>query len=181
MSNERRWKDPFGSHSRIRAVVGEPVKEEFVGRYDDRGHLQLVPSGKTNLYEFIQSNADSVDINILMSKFKNGDVDVLSRVQGVYADITDMPKTMADLLNKVKAGEDAFMSLDVETRGLFDHSLAQWLASAGTPEWCDKMGLEYVDSKPKKKKSSKSSEKVVENPVEKPADAAVVSVGGDNV
>ncbi len=165
MSDERRWKDPFGSRSRVKAVVGGPEKDEFVGRYDDRGHLQLVPSGKTNLYEFIQSYADSVDINILMSKYKNGDAEALTRVQGVYADISDMPKTMADLLNKVKAGEDAFMALDVETRALFDHSLAQWLASAGTPDWCEKMGLEYVDPAPKKKKHAKNT-KDVEKPVD---------------
>lgn len=176
MINEKRWKDPFGSHIRIKAVTGDPVKDEFIGRYDDRGHLQLVSSGKTNLYEFIQSHADSVDINILMAKFRNGDTEALTRVQGIYADISDMPKTMADLLNKVKAGEDAFMALDVETRGLFNHSLAQWLASAGTPEWCEKMGLDYVEPQPTKNKKSVKTSKAVEKAV----DTVENAVGGNN-
>lgn len=155
MSEQRRWKDLFVRQPRVRSQAGDFEKEEFIGRYDDRGHLCLEPTGKTNLYEFIQSFADSVDINIIMSKAQNGDPTVLSRVQGVYADISDMPKTMADLLNKVKAGEDAFNDLDVDIRAAFNHSLSEWMATAGTAEWCEKMGLEYIAPEPKKSRKKK--------------------------
>lgn len=174
MSDKRRWKDAFERNPRTIAESGSPEKDEFIGRYDDRGHLVLEPTGKTNLYEFIQSNADSVDINIIMSKAQNGDPTVLTRVQGVYADITDMPKTMADLLNKVKAGEDAFNGLDVDIRAAFNHSLTEWMATAGTADWCEKMGLEYIAPEPKKSRKKKADPA----PVPVPESVPVPAEGG---
>lgn len=139
------FRTQFEKPERVIAESGDAVKEEFVGRYDDRGHLVLEPAGQTNMYDMIQSHADSVDINILMQRYANGELDVLQRVQSMYADVTDMPKTMADLLNKVKAGEEQFNALPLEIRALFNHSMSEWLATAGSPEWLEKMGIGEPD------------------------------------
>lgn len=138
---DKMFRTQFDDKPRYVADSGKAIKEEFVGRYDDKGRVVLVPNGTTNMYEYIQSYADSVDINVLLAKYKNGDIEALSRVQGMYADISDMPKTLADMLNKLKAGEEAFASLDVETRAKFNHNISEWFATAGSDEWFEKMGV----------------------------------------
>lgn len=156
---EKIFRTQFDEKPRYVADSGKAIKEEFVGRYDDKGRVVLVPNGTTNMYEYIQSFADSVDINVLLAKYKNGDVEALSRVQGMYADISDMPKTLADMLNKLKAGEEAFASLDVETRAKFNHNISEWFATAGSEEWFNKMGVSIESNKMDSK---------VETPVDTP-------------
>lgn len=155
----------FEPRARIITESGKPEKDEFIGRFDKNGRVELVPNGKTNVYEFIQSFADSVDINVLLAKYKNGDTEALSRVQGMYADISDLPKTFADMLNKVKAGEDAFASLPAETRALFNNSVSEWFASVGNAEWFEKMGMDVPEPPMKKKTKAKAeTAPVEENP-----------------
>lgn len=174
MRDETKFTTKFDDHGRILSHPGVGVKDNFVGRYDDHGRVVLEPSGQTDMYAFIQSHADSVDINILLQRYKNGEIDVLNKVQSYYADITDLPKTFADVLNTVKAGEDAFAALPVETRALFNHSMSEWLATMGSKDWCDKMDLEYVEPEPPKKKSKKKAV-AVPDPVSDPVSASEVT------
>lgn len=131
----------FCSRDRVLSPSGTHIHKEYVGRYDKNGVLELVPNGETDMYAYIQSFADSVDIHVLMERYANGDTTALSRVQGVYCDVTSMPKTMAEMLNLINDGERVFNSLDVSIRDKFHHSLSEWLAQAGSPDWLDKMGL----------------------------------------
>lgn len=173
------FRTKYEPRKRVITVSGSAEKDEFIGRYDKHGRVELVPNGKTNVYEFIQSFKDSVDINVLLAKYKNGDTEALSRVQGMYADISDLPKTFADMLNKVKAGEDAFASLPAETRALFNNSVSEWFASVGSADWFDKMGMEAPEPPtPKKKKTSKTAEPAV-NDLTKPV-VQVAQNGGEN-
>ena len=152
-----KFRTQFDEHKPVKAVAGSAVKDEYIGRYDAKGRIELIPNGKTNMYEYIQSFKDSCDINVILKKYQNGDIEALSRVQGMYADISDMPKTFADMLNKVKAGEEFFDSLPIETRELFGHNVAEWFAQIGTPDWCEAMGVEPIQ-KPEKKSKKKAEE-----------------------
>lgn len=113
-------------------------------RYDDNGVLDLEVTGQENLYEFIQSHKESTDIHVLLTRFANGETDVLSRMQGFYADVSDMPKTYAEVLNAVIAGEETFARLPVEIKQRFDNSFAVWLASMDSPDFSERMGVPNV-------------------------------------
>lgn len=134
-------------YSSVRCISnpGSPIHILYGPRYDENGVLELVEKGRENIYDLIQSHKDSVDIHILLKRFEAGDVDVLSKVQGVYADVTDLPKNYADLLNKVIDGENAFMELPVELRAKFNHSFAEFLQQSGSKEWLDKLGVSEVE------------------------------------
>ena len=67
---------------------------------DRNGHLTLEVSGEENIYDMIQSHKDSCDIHVLLKQFAEGDTEALSRRQAVYADVRDMPKTYAEMLQK---------------------------------------------------------------------------------
>lgn len=133
------FKTQFDKHDRIFQNPGSPVKVTYAPQYDKNGVLDLVVSGQENLYDYIQSFAESCDIHVLLDRYRDGDASVLSRVQGFYGDVTDMPKTYAEVLNSVIAGENAFMKLPVEIRAEFNHSFAEWMAAMDQPNFVERM------------------------------------------
>lgn len=120
---------------------GDSVKVVYTPKYDSDGVLDLVPTGSEDLYAYIQSHAQSVDIHYLLDRFAAGETDVLSRLQGFYADVTSMPKTYAEVLNAVISGEEAFSRLPVDVKQRFDNSFAVWLASMDSSDFAEKMGF----------------------------------------
>lgn len=134
------FKTQYDSHARVYHHPGSPVKDVYMPRYDELGNLDLAVSGQEDLYGKIQSHYESTDIHVILDRFASGDTDVLSRTQGFYADISDMPKTYAEVLNSVIAGEHAFDQLPAEIKKQFSNSFAVWMASMDTPDFAVKMG-----------------------------------------
>ncbi len=130
----------FDVRDRSFAPVGSGVKIMYSGRYDERGHVVLDESGKINLYDEIQSHADSCDIHVIMDRYVSGDVSALSQVQGAFLDVTNMPKTYAEYLNVMNSLERSFMALDPDIRSRFGNSFAQFLASAGDEDFLFRLG-----------------------------------------
>lgn len=114
---------------RTYSAVGSPDKVLFSAKYLDDGTIVLQEKGKESLYDYIQSNRDSCDINLLVARFNNGDLDALSKVQGAYGDFTQFPKTYAELLNRVNQGRMMFDDLPLEIREKYNHDFAQFMAA----------------------------------------------------
>lgn len=139
------FKTQFMSHERVRKVPGSVEHTLYSSRIADDGSVELVESGKENIYEAIQSHKDSCDIHVLLARYHNGDVTALSRVQGTYGDFTSMPQSYAELLNMVIKGENLFNSLPVEVRAKFDHSLEKFIvAMDDMPSFLEKVGVKDV-------------------------------------
>ena len=144
-----KFRTQYDSHERVPACVGSPVRTVYGGRYDANGRVVLDKKGEENLYDFIQSFKDSVDINVILARFSNGDTEALSRAQGFYADVTDFPSNMADALNRINECEEMFKSLPLDVRQEFDCSFEQFLSQSGSAEWLEKMGMSgNVDNTP---------------------------------
>lgn len=129
-------------------VYQEPGSSEklvYSPRYDSDGVLDLVVTGKENLYEYIQSHKESTDIHVLLDRFAAGETDVLQRMQGFYGDVTSMPKTYAEVLNAVIVGEETFSRLPVEVKQRFNNSFAEWLAAMDKPDFSTRMGVAPID------------------------------------
>lgn len=86
------------------------------------GIKTLVPSGKVNRQDLIDSFAESQDINIIISKFLQGDTSVLNPNTGQYGDFTNCPETYAELFNRVEHCKSVFDSMPVEIKEQFDNS-----------------------------------------------------------
>lgn len=122
----------------------EPGQREHVsygGHYDEKGCVVLEEIGRVNLYDEIQSHAESCDIHVLMDRYRRGDIDVLSQRQGFFGDVLDFPKTYAEALNHMKEMERKFMALPVEVREKFGHSFSEFLAASGEPDFLDRLGI----------------------------------------
>lgn len=152
----------YTPHNRIAANPGSPVKVLYGGKLDANGRVVLEKKGEENLYDYIQSFRDSVDLNVILARFSNGDVEALNKAQGFYADVTDFPKNMADALNRINQAEEMFKALPLEIRQKFDCSFEQFLAQSGTDDWLSKMGFEVSAQVESETPSSKVEPAAVE-------------------
>lgn len=126
-----------GKAGRTYSAVGSPDKVVYSARYRDDGTIEIKEKGKESLYDYIQSNRDSCDLNLLVARFNNGELDALSKVQGAYGDFTQFPKTYAELLNRVNQGRLLFDELPLEIREKYNHDFAQFMAAMDAPDFWD--------------------------------------------
>ncbi len=138
----KKFKTQYDERQRINTHPGNPIKQLYVGSYNERGQLELKEDGTEDTYAFIQSFAESTDIHSILRRYENGEVDVLEKVQGFYGDITEMPHTYAEALQRIADSEKVFMSLPVDVRAKFGHSFSEFLAASQDADFLDRLGVE---------------------------------------
>ncbi len=146
MMTEKRFKTQYDARERIETNPGNPIKQLYTGCYNERGQVELKEDGTENIYDFIQSFAESTDIHSILRRYENGEVDVLEKVQGFYGDVTDMPKSYAEALQRISDSEKVFMSLPVEVRAKFGHSFSEFLAASNDADFLERLGVQVTDS-----------------------------------
>lgn len=137
----KKFKTQYDDRKRIITHPGNPIKQLYAGSYNERGQVELKEDGTEDLYAFIQSFAESTDIHSILKRFQNGEVDVLEKVQGFYGDITEMPRTYAEALQRIADSEKVFMSLPVDVRAKFGHSFSEFLAASQDADFLDRLGV----------------------------------------
>lgn len=135
------FKTQYDARDRISTNPGCPIKQLYSGFYNERGQVELKEDGTEDTYAFIQSFAESTDINSILARYQNGEVDVLEKVQGFYGDITEMPKTYAEALQRISDSEKVFMSLPLDVRAKFGHSFSEFLASSQEDDFLERLGV----------------------------------------
>lgn len=121
---------------------GSDIKVIYSSKVNDDGTIELVPSGKEDWQSYIESFADSVDINYIIARYQNGDLSALNQRNGVFGDFTQMPKTYAEMLQVQINAKDAFDRLPVDVKEKFHNDFNQYLATAGSEEWLNKLGID---------------------------------------
>ena len=84
---------------------GTKIREEYIATTNENGEPILECIGRTNQYETIQANADSVNISKIMEKCSVMGLTALNQREGIYTDITDIPNNLNDLNNMAKVGK----------------------------------------------------------------------------
>lgn len=135
------FKTQFDARDRIETNPGNPIKQLYSGFYNERGQVELKEDGTEDTYAFIQSFAESTDIHSILRRYQNGEVDVLEKVQGFYGDITEMPKTYAEALQRIADSEKLFWSLPVDVRANFGHSFSEFLSASQDADFLDRLGV----------------------------------------
>lgn len=123
---------------------GERFVTTYTAALDGDGRLDLVESGQYDLYESIQSHKDSVDIDLMIQRFNNGDISALGNPRPpMYLDVTDFPKSYAEMYQLVIDAKNNFEQLPLEVRDAFGHSPEAYFASFGTDGFNDIMSKFY--------------------------------------
>ena len=165
MKIEKAFKTQYDARDRIQSHPGNPIKQLYTGSYNERGQVELKEDGTEDLYAFIQSFAESTDINAILKRYQNGEVDVLEKVQGFYGDITEMPHTYAEALQRIADSEKVFMSLPVDVRAKFGHSFSEFLAASQEADFLERLGVNPIEQP--------ASEPVAPEPVVNPVKEVV--------
>lgn len=125
----------------VSAEPGSPIKIKYKGAYDDNGVFDLVESGKENLYDYIQSFKDSVDIHVILSKYMNGDQTALNRYEPLFGDFSQLPDNLPAMLNVIEAAKDSFNQLDPAIREKFGNNFLAFAGAIGTADFQELFGL----------------------------------------
>lgn len=126
--------------SKYSSPTGSPYLDEYEYRVDKKGVKELVKKDtKINVQDKIQADYPSTDINLLMKRFALGDTSAIDINKGFYGDFTDMPKTYAELFDRVEAAKAYFDELPADLKAMFDNSYTQFYSEMDSKGFIDKI------------------------------------------
>lgn len=144
-----KFRTQYTEHVTKHICCGDPVKIEYQLRIVD-GCRTLVETGKTSLYDYIQSHADSVDIHKILERCAMlDDYSLLNRMPAQFMDVSEMPKTLAEAYAAVQDAENFFDRMPTDIKEKYDNNFLQFLGDLGS-ETFQKNVVDFLDSiKPK--------------------------------
>ena len=119
-----------------------PSGSRYINTYTEtivNGHLELEKSGRTNVYELIQADAEECKIERILQRVAMGDLNALNQREATYFDATTMPKNFMELQNLSIRMKDEFAKMPLEVRRLFNNSAEEYINEMGTNEFLEKM------------------------------------------
>lgn len=107
---------------------GTKLIAKYAMKIDEKtGYEYLAPTGEyDNVYDRIQADYPSTDINLLMERFALGDTEAINIKQGFYADVTNMPKTYAELFQRYEDAHKFFDELPTDLKEMFNNSFTEF-------------------------------------------------------
>ena len=144
---------------RFAANPGSGVVKEYTAQYRQDGVLELVETGAPDLYADIQSHKDSCDLQLIINLYFNGDPAALSRVQGVYMDVSEMPDNIHQAMQLMDNARRDFDTLPVDIKAKFGNDPNQFLATLGTEQWFANMQIAQDGSAGSAKASEQNEQK----------------------
>lgn len=144
---------------------GNPIKTVYGAKYDNKHNLVVEEKGKENFYAYINSFADSVDINVLVTRFTNGDREALLQRAGAYIDVSSMPTNLNDFIALSQSATALFDTLPVEVKQKFDNNVMEFVSMVGTKEWNEIMNTSEANERKivsdQKKESTKKNKEMI--------------------
>lgn len=123
------FRSQFGIRQRFLTNPGSREKILYAGTYNSDGTVEIRETGKEDLYGYIQSHKDSVDIHVLLKRYQNGETDVMQKVQGFYGDVTELPDTYAGVLDVIQKANTLFAQLPADKRAMFHNNPDEFIAA----------------------------------------------------
>lgn len=122
-----KFKTMTRENERFISNPGSPEKILYAGSYNKQGVLEIKENGKQDLYGYIQSFTESVNINVILSRFVNGDKAALQKRQTFYADVTTAPKTYQEFLNNILAHRAIYNSLSIQEKEQYGNNFENFI------------------------------------------------------
>ena len=128
------------SSDKYRSETGTKYLDEYEYRVDKEGVKKLVKTDKkTNVYDRIQADYDSTDINKLMLRFSLGDTSAINVRSGQFIDVTQMPTTLAEMFDKAVQAEQLFNELPTDLKEMFNNSATEFFAQFDSKSFNEKI------------------------------------------
>ena len=132
----------YTKRERYYSPSGSKFRNEYKIEIDKKGHKSLHKVGEKDIWSEIQSYKEECDIGNIIARAAAGDLNALNQRKGIYADITNTPRDLAEAQNNIVKLNNEFYKLPVEIREKFDNSKERFVQEFGSVEWYEKMGIE---------------------------------------
>lgn len=140
--------------------TGEKIQYEHTPHMGLDGRRKLIKDNPKPIYEMIQASREQCEIERIVKRALQGDTAVLNAMNGQYLDITGAPASLAHAQQIIINAKQQFEDLDKETKKKFDNNVEIFIATAGSKEWCDIMGItEQIE----RKKAAEAAQTEYEN------------------
>lgn len=124
----KKFRKIYDDDAKFVSEPGDPIAIDYMLQIDSDGVGEIVECGKTDLYASIQSHRDSVDLDMILKRYAEGDASALDRVRGFYADLSKMDMNYANLMNMNLRGQKLFESLPSDIREEYGNDYIQFIA-----------------------------------------------------
>lgn len=144
-----KFKTYYDKKEVIYTEPGSGMKDEYQLRVTEDGE-NLVKIGESNLYEYIQSHKESVDIHKILERCALlDDYSILNRMPARFMDVSEMPTTLAGAYAAIKDAEAFFDKMPLSVKQAYDNDFTEFLSSLGTERFNKTVGdyLESIKSK----------------------------------
>lgn len=138
------WRTQFDKGEYTFATpTGEKTELRHEAEYKKDGRRVLNNTRNVPIYDLIQAHREECEIENIVRRAVEGDYTAVNATQGIFADITDCPSSIAEAQKFIMNQQEAFKKLDKETRAKFEFDANQYIAEmSNDPEgWLDKMGI----------------------------------------
>lgn len=151
------FRTKYEDHKRVIAEPGSPIKIEYQLRIVDNSE-EIVETGKSDLYEYIQSHADSVDITKILERCALiEDYSILNRMPSAFMDVTVMPTNLAEAYAQVQDAKNFFDRMPLEIKEKYENNFVQFIADIGTDRFNNNVS-DFLDTIKKKDEEVKTDE-----------------------
>ena len=132
-----------GDTSKYYSDSGSKFLDQYAFEFDEKGEVRATTLHKTdkplNVYERIQADYPSTDINLLMERFALGDTSAINVREGAYIDVTKMPSNFAELFDRINETQRIFDELPADLKQEFNNSYEEFWSEYGTDEFFSKV------------------------------------------
>lgn len=150
------FRTAYGEKLQNSSPTGEKFEMRHRASIGKDGKRELIRDRKVPIYELIQANREECEIENIIKRAVMGDYNALNARQGVYADITGMPKSIAEAQQMIINLKEDFEHLPKEIRAKFENNAEIYVAEFGSEGWLDKTGLKEKIEKEALEKAQKT-------------------------
>lgn len=126
------FRNKYEDHKPVYADPGSPIKIEYQLRIIDNSE-EIVETGKSNLYEYIQSHADSVDITKILERCALiQDYSMLNRMPSAFMDVTEMPSNLAEAYAQVQDAKNFFDRMPIDIKEKYQNNFVEFISDIGS-------------------------------------------------
>lgn len=107
---------------------GNPMHKVRHGEVKEDGTIRLVVDRLEDTNKIIDSYRASTDIHNIIARIQAGNIELLNQKQGFFGDVTELPKTYAEMLDLIHKGEEFFNKLPAKVKEEYNNDFNQFFA-----------------------------------------------------
>lgn len=140
MPSKLPFKTAYGEREHYYVPSGDGMEEIWGYEINKYGQKVITKQGEYSLYDKIQESLEETKIENILQRVAAGDNSVM-RPEGIYADVTEVPKNLIEARKEMQKLENLWNGLDNELKKKYDYDLEKFIGAAGNNEWLEDMGL----------------------------------------